>query len=94
MWFDILSVRYGASVVSSLQGGRSFGFCSCSTWRKGVSLLGSKKYDLLNWFELGFVKNVGTGFQTSIWEDPLLGITLFKVRFPCLFSISQFKNGL
>lgn len=51
-----------------------------------------KKDDPPNWSELGFVKKVGTGFQTSFWEDPWLGRTLFKVIFPCLFSISQVQK--
>lgn len=48
LWVDILVSRYGISKVTSLDGGRTLGHRSLSTWWKGVSLLGSKKDDLVN----------------------------------------------
>lgn len=80
-WFDILYAKYGHSHVTSLSGGRSLGSRSSSSWWKGVSLLGSIKDDLPNWFEVIFVKKVGTSLHTSFWEDTWIGNILLMTRF-------------
>lgn len=41
----ILAVRYGATLVFSFRRGRTKGFCSTSSWWKGVPFLGSKEDD-------------------------------------------------
>lgn len=70
IWFDILVAKYGVSLVTSLCGGRDSGLCLVPSWWGGISLLGSKKDNPLNWFERGLVKRVGSSLKIVIWEDP------------------------
>lgn len=74
-----------------LCGGRNFGLCSVSSWWRRISLLGSKKYDPLNWFESLQVKRFG--LLTSFWKDPWIEGIPLKVTFPRFFSISQAQEG-
>lgn len=58
LWVDIFSSKYGTSKIYFMCGGRYLGLHFVSFWWKGVSFLGSKKEDPLNWFGERFVKKV------------------------------------
>ncbi|CAK8573872.1 unnamed protein product [Lathyrus sativus] len=87
--FDILFSMYDYSVVTSLCKGQSVKSHSISSWWKEVSLLGSKKDNPPIWFEIGIVKKVGPGLQTSSWKGSWIEGIPLKTRFQRLFTISK-----
>lgn len=81
------------TLVSYLRGGRDSNFRNASSLWKGVSLLGTKKVDPLDWFVDSSIKKVGSGYQTSFWSDPWIGSIPLKDKFSRLFTIPDFPWG-
>lgn len=94
LWSDIMFVRYSVFSVSFRCIGRSLRNLSFSAWWRGVSLLGSKKEEPLNWFKPALSKKVRFNCLTSFWKDPWISSTPSWSNFRDFSSSPKFKMDL
>lgn len=64
----ILSLVDMAPPLFSLLGGLVRCLRGVSSWRRDVSLLGSKVGEVINWFFKGVSKMAGDGMKTCFWK--------------------------
>lgn len=93
LWKDVLKVvKYGNSVVNSLIGGSSGGARFASYWWKELLKLGD--FGEPSWFNSKVVRKVGNWLTSSFWNDTWRGDRCFRIKYPCLYSISTQKEAM
>lgn len=76
VWRDIVYARYRVISTSSILGGRIVYLRPVSPRWRGVSLLGAKRENPLDWFRDDMVKKLGLVFELSYGKTRGLGIFL------------------
>jgi hypothetical protein len=91
-WKDILSAKYGAQVCQNVHWIGSSIHNGASSWWKDICSIDIREDE--SWFAQNLSRKIGNGLSTRFWLDCWLGDNPLSVRYPRLFSISAFKEGV
>lgn len=84
--------KYGECVVNVLENSNYAWPTNSSLWWKEVVKLGD--YGGPNWFNSEVKRKVGNGRSTSFWSDRQRGDKCFRLKYPRLYSISNYTEAL
>lgn len=91
LWKDVIEVKYGPCVGTSLEGGNTVWPRHASSWWKELNKLGD--FGDVGWFNSEVFRMVGDGMNTSFWNVRWRGERCFRLKYPRLFSISNQKEA-
>jgi hypothetical protein len=91
-WKDLLVAKYGLNARKKVH----WSGCNISTraslWWKDIC--GVDIRDGVSWFDQHIIRNIGNGNSTRFWCDRWVGNSPLCERFPRLYSLSSFKDGM
>ncbi|GAU21917.1 hypothetical protein TSUD_34140 [Trifolium subterraneum] len=92
-WKEVLVAKYGNHILNQLDWSAVRIPSFASQWWKNLWAL-DKVVDSKNWLYESIDRILGNGTSTKYWTSRWIGDAPLSVKFPRLFSLSNFKDGM